>query len=233
MREKIIIKIGGSVLSPSEENIFDVNRALQIKYHLLKLTDKYQFVIVTGGGALARKYQQMLKEINARDIELNWAGLQSNNQNAVMMRCILAEHCVDIPLVSEALEEDTPVDFTEDFLTVGAARPGHSGDYDAVILARRTGAKKIYIVKDVDGVYDKDPDENPDAEMIKEMNWDKYINEIIGGREFIPKMAVPVDPKASKHAKKLGISMYLLGSDLDNLNKAIEGKEFIGTLIHP
>ncbi|MCA9386901.1 hypothetical protein KC669_02590 [Candidatus Dojkabacteria bacterium] len=233
MKEILVLKIGGSILSPSFENLFDFEYVKQLRDSLIKFQDTYQFVLITGGGHLARKYMGMAKENNASEREIDWAGTSSNNHNAVMLRVALGSNSHDRSLTYNDIKEGSTTEFEETFLTVGANEPGHSGDFDTVIMANNYGAKKIFILKDVNGVYPIDPDNNPNAELIKDLTWEDY-KKILGTDEFTPKMAVPFDPKATELAQQSGISCIILnGKNLDNLEKAIRGEEFIGTTIHP
>ena len=50
--------------------------------------------------------------------------------------------------------------------------------------------------------------------------------------DWKPGMNTPFDPVASKKARDLGISVFVLkGTDLYNLKQAIKGQKFNGTII--
>lgn len=233
MKQIIVLKIGGSILSPSFENLFDFNYVNSFKEKFLQFSETHQFVLIAGGGHLAKKYQSIAKDNGAGVREIDWAGTSSNNHNSVMLRVALGDSAHDTSLTYSQIREGNTIEFSEPFLTVGANEPGHSGDYDTVIMANNYNSKKIFILKDVDGVYTSDPDINPDAKFLKDLSWDEY-QKILGTEIFTPKMAVPVDPIATKLAHESGISCIIInGKNLDNLIKAIAGEDFIGTTIHP
>ena len=51
---------------------------------------------------------------------------------------------------------------------------------------------------------------------------------------WTPGMATPFDPVASRAAEKYKIAVKILnGKDINNMKKAVQGKPFRGTLIHP
>ena len=61
-KEIVVIKLGGSMLSKSEELKFDFDFATRIKDVLDTFSETHQFILILGGGYLARSYQQFLKQ---------------------------------------------------------------------------------------------------------------------------------------------------------------------------
>ncbi len=230
MKQQLIIKLGGSILSPSLDKLFDVQAALNIKTKLMQ-TD-YQFIIITGGGTLARSYQKLVQKNSGDERDVHWIGTAACNLNATMLRAVFNDNVVDEPLISKSIIEDTKLEFEEKFLCVGAVGPGHSSDYDAVLIAVRSGAKSIISMKNVNGVYTSDPKNNPNAKKINKLTWQEYFNIIGNKTDFEPGGHFPVDPKASQLAMQKGISIFIMdGRNLDNLEKAIQFDTSIGTLI--
>ncbi len=232
--ETVVLKIGGSILSPSTETLFDYSAALKIKETLETLLDQYKFVLSIGGGGLAKKYQELVRENGGNEREINWIGTSACNHNAVMMRIALGDSAEDIAITGQAVNEEHNLEFEKNFLVVGAADPGHSSDYDAVLMAKRTGSKRIISLKNVDGVYSDDPKKNPEAIKYEDLDWNTYRKDILKTNEFTPKMAVPVDPIAALKAQKMGLTFIIIdGSDLNNIIKTIKEENFTGTIIHP
>lgn len=227
----IILKIGGSILSPSEDKLFDFEMARKIRDTLTSLDEEYQFICTIGGGQNAKNAQKMVRDEGFTDKEIDLAGISANNHNAMLFRIVLGDLASDNLLTFEEIDTTDEINFTEKFLVVGANKPGRSGDTDAVIMAKRSGADKVFSLKNVDGVYSDDPKKNPEAKKFDEITWQEYRS-IIGVDEFKPKMALPVDPVATKMAEETGISFVVLdGRDLENLKKAIQEEEFNGTTI--
>jgi len=231
MKTTVVLKVGGSVLSPNEDNIFDYKAALAIKNSLMQISQQYQFIVIVGGGQLAKKYQAIAKQFTTENHEIDWAGLSANNHNAVMTRVSFGKDAKEEVYTFQMIYGKEDISFTETFLLAGAGEPGHSGDMDALIMGLRAGSTTIISLKNVDGVYDSDPSENPNARKFDKLSWGEYFG-IIKVTEFTPKMALPVDPITSKLAQEKNIKFIILdGADLPNLQKAIKGEEFIGTTI--
>jgi uridylate kinase len=73
MKPVITLSIGGSLMVPNSSQVRDgktvpagepdIEYINQISKLLLKLSSKYRFAIVTGGGAAARVYARAMKKI--------------------------------------------------------------------------------------------------------------------------------------------------------------------------
>jgi uridylate kinase len=225
MEETIIISLGGSMIIPDE---LDKNFIQEFKDFVIeKVKEGKRFAIVTGGGKIARKYQQAAKELNsANDEDMDWIGIASLRLNAELMRVIFKEYACEkvVNNLHEKFNFDKPI-------VIGAAyEPGHSTDWDAVLAAQNLGAKKIINLSNIDHVYDSDPRVNPNAKKIEKISWAEY-------RKIIPKdwtsgLSSPFDPTASEEAEKSGIEVVIMnGKPIDNLKNYINGGKFEGTII--
>ena len=114
---------------------------------------------------------------------------------------------------------------------IGAGwKPGWSTDYCAVTLAKDYGIQTMINVTNIDWVYDKDPKQHPDAQILKSLQWDDLLK--IVGTEWVPGANVPFDPVASALAKELKLKVIIAnGTNFDNLENILQNREFIGTVI--
>ncbi|MCC7160723.1 UMP kinase [Candidatus Nomurabacteria bacterium] len=225
MEETIIISLGGSLIMP--ENI-DVDFLKEFKSLILSHVEKgKKFVIITGGGKICRKYQNVAKEIVSPSHEdLDWIGIASLKLNAELLRVVFggsAQKQVISDLASNFVLEKN--------VAIGSAlKPGHSTDYDAVLAAKTLNAKKIINLSNTDYVYDTDPKVNPEAKKIEQISWADYRALI--PTEWNPGLNSPFDPIASKMAQEEGISVCIMnGKPIDNLAKCLNGEKFMGTII--
>ena len=113
-------------------------------------------------------------------------------------------------------------------LVAAGWKPGFSTDYDAVLLAKNIGAKMVINMTNVDYAYDKDP-KLEGAKPIEETTW-KEFRKIVGS-EWKPGLNMPFDPIASKECEKLKLKVAIIGKDIDNLRKVLDGEKFKGTMI--
>ena len=186
-----------------------------------------KFLIDTGGGRTCRKYQRAASEISKTSTEdLDWIGIATNNLNAEFLRVIFGEkaHPKVIINLAEKFSFDRPI------IIGGAYKPGHSSDFDAFLAAKNLGAKKIVNLSNIDYAYDKDPNKYPDAKKLESVSWAQY-------RALIPEkwdsgLSTPFDPIASREAEKEGMQVMILnGKNISNLEKCLNGEEFLGTKI--
>ena len=224
-QETIIISLGGSLIVPDE---VDVEFLKSFKELILSHVARGKnFIITTGGGKICRKYQNVSKELsNPSNKDLDWIGIATVKLNAELVRVIFGEyaHHEVVPDLNEDFSFDKPI-------VVGSAyAPGASSDIDAVIGARKMGAKKIVNLSNTDYVYDSDPRINSNAKKIDSISWVDYRKII--PKEWNPGLNSPFDPIASEMAEKEGIQVAIMnGKPIDNLVKYLNNEPFSGTII--
>lgn len=200
----------------------------------IKTTIDKRFVLITGGGKTARKYQEAAKQVVKLDSEgvdsedIDWLGIHATRINAHLLRTIFKKHAF-----SKIIKDPTkPLTLIGEHKIVVAAgwKPSFSTDYDAVLLAKNLGSKKIINLTNIDYVYDKDPNKFKDAKIIEKIFW-KEFRELIP-KEWSPGLNAPFDPVASKEAETLGLEVAIInGKNLAAIKNCIEEKEFKGTKI--
>jgi len=224
-----VISLGGSLIVPEE---IDWEFVKKFKELIEKQIEKGQrFIIITGGGKLARKYIEAGTKVDDIDNEdKDWLGIHATRMNAHFIRTIFRKH-------SHPTINKNPYDLEgflkakESILVAAGFRPGNSTDYIAVLIGKQFGAKKIANLSNIDYVYDKDPRTNPDAKKIEKINWKDFMD--IVGDKWDPGANVPFDPVASKLAAEEKIEVAILnGVNLENLENYLEGKKFTGTTIN-
>jgi len=89
-------------------------------------------------------------------------------------------------------------------------------DYTAAVFANLLNAEGQVIWKDVEGVMNADPKEFPDAQLMRELNYDEVIEMAYYGAQVI-------HPKTIKPLQNKGIPLYV---------KCFLDKELQGTVIH-
>lgn len=221
----IIISVGGSLIVPED---IDALWLKDFKKLLLELIEKgYRFVIITGGGKTARRYQNAAKEVTQLvNEDLDWIGIHSTRLNAHLIRTIFRDYAHP-QIVKDPTKR---VNFKEKLLVAAGWKPGFSTDYDAVLLAEQFKVKKLINLSNIDYVYNKDPRKFKDAEIIKEISW-KDFRKIVGDK-WDPGLNAPFDPIAAKESEKLKMEVVIMnGKNLDNIRNYLNNEKFIGTRI--
>jgi uridylate kinase len=221
----IVVSVGGSLIVPEEINTSWIKEFYD--FVLAHISKGYRFIIITGGGKTARKYQNAAKKISNLDNEdLDWIGIHSTRLNAHLFRTIFRDYAH-----KEIIKDPTKkINFKEKILIAAGWRPGCSTDYDAVLLAKQFKSKNLINLTNIDYVYDKDPRKFSEASIIKTTSW-KDFRKIVGNK-WDPGLNAPFDPIAAKESQKIGLEVAIInGKDLKNLDNYINKKEFIGTII--
>jgi uridylate kinase len=223
--EIIIISLGGSLIVPDE---VDVEFLRDFKKIILsEISREKKFIIITGGGKICRKYNEVAKELaNPSNEDLDWIGIASLKLNAELLRVIFGEYVHNEVVVN--LTQPFPLE--KSVIIGGAYKPGWSSDWNAVQAAKTIDAKKVINLSNTDYVYDSDPKINKDAKKIEKISWEEYRKLI--PKEWNPGLNSPFDPIASEIAEKEGMEVVIMnGKPIDNLAKYLNGEEFKGTII--
>lgn len=203
------------------------------KFIRKQLTDdpKRQFFLVIGGGAVARHYidagREVLKhELSAED--LDWLGIHATRVNAHLVRTIFRD--IAHPYIIN--DYDIIRKVQEPVVVAAGWKPGWSTDYCAILLCDDYGENKVINLTNIKQLYDKDPNQYPDARAIDRISW-KDFRKIVR-EDWTPGMHAPFDPIAAKRAEDLGIKVIIMnGMDFENMEKYFEGKPYVGTVVEP
>ncbi len=220
------MSLGGSLVVPGE---VDHDFLIRLKELLsLEVKNGKCFYIIVGGGKTCRKYQQVGESFfNIPSVDSDKIGIYACLLNATLVRAILGDLAhEDIITDINNLNEN----ISEPVVILGPNKPGSSSDLGAVQIAKKVGAKRIINLSNIDYAYDKDPNKYPDAKKLEKISWKDYRNLI--PTEWNPGLSSPFDPVASKLAEDERFEVIVMnGNNLPNLQKCIEGQDFIGTHI--
>lgn len=227
MEDRKILSVGGSIIIPKTG--FNIEFLKEFREMILKfVADGQQFIMVVGGGATCRTYQQAAADVRQlTDEDLDWVGIHTTIFNANFVRMLFKEQAYEevIRNPNEKVATDKPI-------IIGAGyEPGHSTDTDAVLLAKTYGAKHVLNLSNISHVYDKDPAKFEDAKKIEKIDWATFRKDIVG-EVWTPGFNAPFDPNASRIAQEEGMQVSVLdGTNLEGVRKAISGESFEGTHI--
>lgn len=221
----IIISLGGSIIVPEQ---IDVAYLKQFVKTITALTSKYRFVIFTGGGSTARKYQLAAKAVQSTvtNPALDWIGIQASHINAELVKQLFGNRAHDSIITDPRVR----LRWTKSIHIGAGWKPGRSTDYDAVRIAVENSISTVINLSNIDYVYTSDPRKNPGAQKIAQTTWKEF--RVLIGNSWDPGLNVPFDPIAAKIAQKHSINVNIMnGKKIANMVKAIHGQSFIGTKI--
>ena len=222
-----ILSVGGSIIIPPKGFNTPFLRKFRklILDHVKKGT---KFILVVGGGATCRQYQDAAaKTTKMSNTDLDWIGIHTTIFNAQFVRMLFKDYAY-----KEVIRNPKEKIRTSKPIIIGAGyEPGHSTDTDAVLLAETYNADHVLNLSNIEYVYDKDPRKYKSAKKIKEIDWKTFRKDIVG-HKWTPGFNAPFDPIASRIAQKNGLKVSILkGTNLQEVDKALKGKPFKGTHI--
>jgi uridylate kinase len=225
-KQIIVISLGGSLIVP---DAVDVPFLEEFRRVINRYSKKYKFIIITGGGSVARKYIGGLKAINQNDKLQSLIGISVTRLNARLMSYFFNHDPEEgIPHTLNQVEKEI---MGRNIIFCGGLeyKPNQTSDATAAQIAVHFNSIFINLTN-VDGLYDKNPFEYHDAVMIPKITW-KDFDIMAHARKYEPGQHFILDQTAAKIIKKEKIPTYILGKDLRQLANVLEKKPFIGTLI--
>jgi len=225
-KEVIVISLGGSLIIPED---VDTPFLQSFKKVLLKNIKKYNFIVICGGGSLARKYINSLK-ISGKGTDFqSFAGIAATRTNARFLSYFFGYNQEKgIPHTMKEVEKYIK---NNSIVFCGALeyKPHQTSDSTSAEIANHFNSIFINLT-DVSGLFDKNPKEHKNARFISKIsleNFDKMASSI----KFTPGQHFVLDQSASKIIKKYKIPTYILGKDMKQLDNLLKGKKFKGTII--
>ena len=228
-----ILSVGGSIIAPDKPDSAFLSEFVTMCKKWLDAHKQNRLILVAGGGAPARVYQNGLKEVcektgdafdaNAAD----WIGIMATRLNAQLLKACFGDYCKNDVVYNPTVED---LSFDGQVLVASGWKPGFSTDTDAVYLGEKFDAKTIVNLSNIEKVYTDDPRKNPDAKPLDTISWADFRKMV--GDEWTPGKNCPFDPIASKKASELGMKVICAGGkNIPNIQAILEDKEYFGTTI--
>lgn len=221
-----IISLGGAIIVPDDIDVVFLKRFRR----LLMGRRSHRFVIVCGGGGTNRHYNAAANALTRPSADdLDWLGIRALTLNAELVRVMFGRLAYGQVVLNPAGLKRVP----SQRIIIGAAfRPGSSSDLDAVLWAEKFKARRVINLSNISHVYSADPRSKASARPLNDLTWADYRRLI--GRRWSPRLSTPFDPVASARAVRLGLTVAVLnGRNIANVQRAIDGKLFVGTVLHP
>jgi 5-(aminomethyl)-3-furanmethanol phosphate kinase len=172
--EVTVVKVGGSLAQQPQKL-----RALCSK--LSGLSCKYALVVVPGGGEFADTVRQLDKRFTLSNQASHKMAVLGMDQYGWLLQDLIPKAVAanDLQETKDALGEGKLVVFLpaqliqkEDPLENSWAV---TSDSIALYIAHKLHAKRLVLATDVDGIYNEDPKQNPQALLIEEMSAKKLL----------------------------------------------------------
>ena len=217
---RVVLKVGGFAFSTegrTEPLIVDYVKLLR------QLTKEHQFVVVTGGGSVARAYIQNARTMRVPESLCDQLGILVSRLNARLVVDGLSE-CAH-PEIPTTVAELGLFFSSGKSVAMGGLQPGHSTNAVAAIAAETIRADLFLNATNVNGVYTSDPSKNAQAEHLDEVTA-KRLMEILAHNEMTAGSYDLMDPIALRIIQRSHIPTVIIdGQNLVNITKALRGEQ--------
>ena len=227
-----VLSVGGSIVVPEKPDTGFLTAFIKMIKEWLAEDSSRKLILVVGGGAPARVYQNAYAEVSSQvgvdsaNDAADWIGIMATRLNAQLLKAACGSLCQNDVVYNPTVD----IDFKGRILVAAGWKPGFSTDNDAVLLAEKLGAKTVVNLSNIEKVYTDDPRKNPDAKPIDTISWQDFRKMV--GDDWTPGKNTPFDPIASKKAEECGFKVICAsGKNIQNIKNILDDKDFIGTQI--
>ena len=228
--QRILLKLSGEALAGDKKTGFDEATVREVALQVKQLVDQgIQVGIVTGGGNFWRgRTSENIDRTKADQI-----GMLATVMNCIyvseIFRSVGMKTAILTPFecgsFTKLFSKDRANKYFEHGMVVffagGTGHPYFSTDTGVVLRAIEVDAEVILLAKSIDGVYDSDPKQNPDAKKYDEVTID----------EVIEKNLQVVDMTASILARDNRMPMWVFGLNEENSIVNTMSDKFNGTKV--
>lgn len=219
---KIVIKVSGSIF---DSEIHEIIKLANLIKRLVQ--SGIGIVLVTGGGAEARKFIEKGRSLGLDESTLDEMGIQITRLNAMLMIGSLGEFAY--PTVPITLAEVSDAFRSGKVVVLGGLHPGQSTNAVAALVAERIKADLFINATSVEGVYDKDPNLYPDAKLFSKIEIGE-LEKILRDKSIMAGAYELLDPLALRIIKRSKLKCVIVKCTPEMIEKAIKGEE-VGTRI--
>ncbi len=223
----VVASIGGSVLVTGADDAGYLGRLAEV---VRRVGADRPLAVTTGGGRTAREYIDLGRALGLTEVELDELGIDVTRLHARLLAARVGPPTPDHPPASVreavgAVAAGRPV-------VLGGTEPGHTTDGVAALLAVRLRAARVVNATDVDGVYDRDPKAGPGARRIDRMAWADLRASVHAATVGAAGQRFVFDRLGADLLARARIPLAVVaGRDLANLEAALTGAPFRGTLV--
>ena len=141
-----VLSVGGSIIVPDKPDTEFLTAFVKMCTQWLDENKSNKLILVAGGGAPARVYQNAYNEVagatgtSSKADAADWIGIMATRINAQLLKACFGDYCKNDVVYNPTVED---LQFDGQVLVASGWKPGFSTDTDAVYLGEKFGAKVI------------------------------------------------------------------------------------------
>ena len=218
-KKRIVIKLSGSIFS-QDTNHDSIKDYAQM---LIDISNNIQPIVIAGGGKIARHYIDLARSLGSDEANLDIIGIEVSRLNAKLLIAALGDQAYS--QVPKNLEEVAIAVASGKIVIAGGLHPGQSTNATSALIAETSKASSFVNATDVDGIYDSDPNTNPDARLFKEITVNECM-EILRVESAMAGTYNLMDIIALKVIERSKIPTRVVRSDISNIRDGITKDNF-------
>ena len=233
-KERVLLKFSGENISGEGKNRHSKKTLLSITGEINSVASRYEIAVVVGGGNVVRGSHYKKEVSDRNNITPDLMGMAATIINALALQDFLeGEFNLDTRVMSAQRNEwlcepyimRRAVRHLEKgrivILAGGMGVPNLSTDSTMIMRAEELEIKYVFKGTKVDGIYDRDPRQHPDAHFIPK----------IGYAEYVQRKLKVVDPNAVNKAEEFNTKIRVFNCfTAGNLERVLRD-EGIGSII--
>lgn len=252
-KKRIVFKVGSSTLTHEETGALNLVKMEKFVRILTDLHNQGKEIVVVSSGAIAvgRKalgnmerpteravkqacaavgqirlmtvYQKLFSEYNQNTAQILMTKITIANDTSRHNAQNTFRELLKMGVIPIVNENDTVATDEIDF---------GDNDYLSAIVSAIVGADLLVLLSDIDGLYTDDPNKNPDAKLISQVDHitDEMLGMAKGPVSDVGTGGMSSKVEAAGIANDAGADMVILnGDDMEHINQLLDGEE-VGTL---
>lgn len=224
--ENVVVSLGGSVLVPEDG---DARYLRELATLLREVSARVKIFAVTGGGKAARYYIETGRALGIGERTLDELGIAITRLNARLLAAALRGRANREP--ARTYPEAARLARRFPIVLMAGTRPGHTTDRVSASLARHVHAARLVNATSVAGVYTADPRTDPGAHLLPRLGFEELVA-LVGRGHPKAGPSIVFDPVAARVLARDRIPLSVVrGRDLEELENALLGRPFHGTLV--
>jgi len=225
--DTFVVSVGGSTFFGKKANTALIAKLSESISNLQR--EGYKFVLVAGGGALAREYVAAAKNLGATNYEQDMIGIRVTRLNAQLLAKSI-ENAHDKVLTK--VEDSKKIIDQGKIPIYGGLLPLFTTDTVGALIAEYLNATFVNLTN-VDGIYSMDPKKHSRATFFPEINYNKLLSlmKLAGSK---PGQNLVLDLPCCLILQRSNLKAIVVnGEDLPNFEAAIKGEDFKGSIVAP
>ncbi|MFA5357318.1 MAG: UMP kinase [archaeon] len=224
-KKTIVLSVGGSLFFDDKPRTAHIAKFCETINDLAK--EGFAFVLVVGGGQVARTYQASAKSLGANYFEMDEMGISVTKSNALLFTYIIENAWKDV--LQDVKMARKVLSFGRIPIFAGNM-PGQTTDAVAASVAEYLQCDFCNL-SNVDGIFASDPATHPSTKMFDELTHTKMLS-LLKAIASKPGAHTFVDQQAAHILWRSRVrSFFINGSDLANFKACVRGEHFKGTIV--